>query len=96
MFCCLIAALCSSEMFICPVFFFACLLVFCSRQCLAKFLFFLGLVFEIHFRERTFVFVALLRSSVFLWCFAYVFAYLLGSLFPRMLDKNSLLLRFGF
>ena len=27
---------------------------------------------------RTFVFVVLLRSSVFLWCFAYVFANLLG------------------
>ena len=41
-------------------------------------------------------FVALMRSSVFRWCFAYVFAYLLGSLFPRMLGKNSLLLKFGF
>ena len=64
MFCCLIAALCSSEMFIYLVFF-AYLSVFCSRQCLAKILFFLGLVFEIHFRERTFAFVTFLRSSVF-------------------------------
>ena len=63
---------------------------------LGKILFFLGLVFEIHFRERTFVFGVLLLSSVFQCCFAYVFAYLLGFSFPRMLGKNSLLLRFGF
>ena len=69
---------------------------FCSRECLAKIIFFLGLVFEIHFRERTSVFVVLLRSSVFRCFFANVFAYLLGFLFPKMLGKNSLLLRFGF
>ena len=70
--------------------------VFCSRKCLAEIRFFLGLVFEIHFRERTFVLVVLLLSCVFQWCFASVFAYLLGFLFPKMRGKNSLLLRFGF
>ena len=69
---------------------------FSSRQCVAKILFFLGSVFVIHFRERTFVFVVLMPPCVFQWCFAYVFAYLLGFLFPKMLGKNSLLLRFGF
>ena len=63
---------------------------------MAKIIFFLGLVFEIHFRERAFVLVVLLPPCVFQWCFAYVFAYLLGFLFPKMLGKNYLLLRFGF
>ena len=53
--------------------------------------------FEILFRERTFVFVVLLCSSILRWCFAYViFAYLLGFSFPRMLGNNFLPLRFGF
>ena len=69
---------------------------FCSRKCSGKILFFLGLVFVTHFRERTFVFVVFLLPCAFRWCFAYVFAYLLGFLFPKMLGKNSLLLRFGF
>ena len=59
------------------MFFFAYLLGFSVPRMLGKILFFLGLVFEIHFRGRTFVFVVLLRSSVFQCCFAYVFAYLL-------------------
>ena len=46
--------------------------VFRSQEGLAKIRFFLGLVFEIHFRERTLVFGILLRSLVFFWCFAYV------------------------
>ena len=43
---------------------------------------FLGSVFEVHFQERTFVFVVLLQPCVFRWRFAYCFAYLLG-LFPE-------------
>ena len=81
-----------------PMFLHVCW-AFCSRKCPAKILFFLGLVFEIHFRhfrERTFVFVVLMPPCVFQWCFVYVIAYLLGFLFPKMLGKNSLLLRFGF
>ena len=69
---------------------------FGSRQCVAKTLFCLGSVFVIHFRERTFVFVVLMPPCVFQWCFAYVFACLLGFLFPKVPGKNSLLLRFGF
>ena len=41
-----------------PLFLHICW-VFCSRKCVAKILFFLGLVFEIHFRERAFVLVVL-------------------------------------
>ena len=40
-------------------------IVFFSGKCLVKILFFLGLVFEIDFRERTFGFVALERPAVF-------------------------------
>ena len=69
---------------------------FHSRKCLAKILFLLGVVFEIHVWKQTFVFVVLLLPCVFRWCFAYVFAYLLGFSFPRMLDNKSLLLRLGF
>ena len=47
---------------------------FGSRQCVARTLFFLGSVFVIHFRERTFVFVVLMPPCVFQCCFAYVFA----------------------
>ena len=65
-----------------------------SRECLAKILFFL--VFEIHFRERTFVFVVLLLPCVFRWRLANVFAYLVGFSFPKMLGKNSLLPKFGY
>ena len=43
---------------------------FHSRECLAKIIFFLGLVFEIHFRERISVFGVLLLSRVFQCCFA--------------------------
>ena len=45
---------------------------------LGKIIIFLGLVFEIHLGVRTFVFVVMLRSSVFRSCFANVFPYLLG------------------
>ena len=68
-------------------------LAFWFRECFAKILFFLGLVFEIRFRERAFV--VLLRSSVFRWHFTYVFPYPLGFLLPRVLGRNSLLLRLG-
>ena len=65
---------------------------------MAKIIFFLGLVFEIHFRERIFSFCCLVAaSSVFQWCFAYVFAYLLGFHSRECLAKILLLLlRFGF
>ena len=56
----------------------SCCRLFCSRKCLAKILFFLGLVFEIHFRGRSFVLVVLLPPCAFQGCFAYVLAYLLG------------------
>ena len=36
------------------------------------------------FSERTFVFVVLMPPCVFQWCFAYVFACLLGFLFPKV------------
>ena len=77
----------------CFAYVFTYLLVFfCTRECLAKIIFFLGLVFEIHFRERTFVFVVLLRSSLFRWCFAYMyFHFCWACLFPRTLGKTYLL-----
>ena len=62
-------------------------IVFVSGKCLRTFLFFLGPVFEIDFRERTFGSVALERPAVYRWCFAYSFAYLLGLSFPGRLGK---------
>ena len=53
----------------CCAYYFAYLLIFCSRKCFGKIVF-LGLVFEIHCRERAFVFVVLLRSSISMWCFS--------------------------
>ena len=61
--------------------------VFVSGKCLVKILFFLGPVFEIDFRERTFGSVVLERPAVFRWRFAYSFAYLLGLSFPGRLGK---------
>ena len=78
-----------------PMFLHICW-VFCSRKCLAKIIFFLGLVFEIHFREQIFVFVVLLLPCVFRWCFAYVFYLFVSLLVPKRLGKNCLFLRFGF
>ena len=80
----------------CFAYVFEYLYRFFSGNCLVKILFFLGPVFEIDFRERTFGFVVLERAAVFRWCFAYSFAYSLGLSFPRRLGKNLLLLRFGF
>ena len=56
---------------------------FHSQERWAKIIFFLGLVFESHFRERAFVFVVLLPPCVFRCRFAYVFAYLLGFFIPE-------------
>ena len=77
-----------------PMFLHICW-VFCSRKCLAKILFFLGLVFEIHFRERTIVFVVLSHSSVF-GGVLHTFFHIRWFLFPRVLGKNSLLPRLVF
>ena len=77
-----------------PMFLHTCW-VFCSRKCLTKILLFLGLVFEIPFRERTFVLVVLLLPCAFRCCFAYVFYLFVGLFDPKRLGKNSRLLRFG-
>ena len=77
-----------------PTFLHICW-VFCSRKCLAKTLFVLGLVFEIHFRERTIVFVVLSHSSVF-GGVLHTFFHIRWFLFPRVLGKNSLLPRLVF
>ena len=78
-----------------PMFLHTCW-VFSFPRMLGKNSLLLRFGFEIVFRGQIFVFAVLLLPCVFRWSFAYVFAYLLGSSFPRMLGKNSLLLRFGF
>ena len=50
-------------------------------------IFFLGLVFEIHFRERAFVLVVLLLPCVFRCCFAYVFYLFVGLLIRKFVAK---------
>ena len=70
--------------------------VFRSQEGLAKIRFFLGLVFETHFRERTLVFGVLLRSLVFSVVFCLCFCLLISFFLRKMLGKNSLLLRSGF
>ena len=61
MFCSLAMLYCFSVLFL-PMFWHVCW-VFHSRECLAKIIFFLGLVFDIRFRDRIFVFVVLLQNS---------------------------------
>ena len=62
-------------------------IVFVSGKCLVKILFFLGPVFEIDFRERTFGSVSW-SSLLFLGgVLPMSFAYLLGLSFPEGLEK---------
>ena len=87
-FCCLVAALCFFRW--CFAYVFAYLLGFSLPRMLGKNSLLLRFGFEIPFRERTLVFVVLLRPSVFRWCFAYVLAYLLGLVVPENSDEIPL------
>ena len=75
------------------VFFFSLFLVL--RVCCCFFAqFSLGPVFEIHFRERTFVFGVLLRSCVFGHVLPMFFLSIFVAFRPEHALKNSLLVRF--